>query len=130
MSIYYSTLKGRAWADAIQIAEDVFEPYLEREAIADCLRISDPDLSISVFDGGEVIGAYFLSRNDFFQMQFSSYPGGGMPDLTAICGEGLVLKPMYRGMGIGSYLRGWPAQQGVDYVWGRHLKTLNNLDVG
>jgi hypothetical protein len=90
--------------------EDWIEEYLKEN--------TDENLSVCLKIGPEVVGAYFLkNRNQTGQT------GQG---LEGVC---LCMDEKYRGNGWGkmliSYAESLPE---YDYMWGQHLKSLNNIE--
>jgi GNAT superfamily N-acetyltransferase len=106
------------YAQAIELAKDAFQGVVSREAVPGQLKSSLPNMSIGVWVGDKVIGAYFLSLGKLFWQS----------NLSAICGLGLVVDPAYRGRGYGTMLRAIPSRIGADYVWGMQHKSLDNLN--
>lgn len=95
---------------------------------------SETDWSISkkCVVGDEIIGCYLFNTQHVSSMldqcgcakeDYSKYEG-----LLGLQGLGLALKPEYRGSGIGRMMRDVPLSMGYDYIWGRHLKGLHNVD--
>ena len=75
---------------------------------------------------GRIIGGYFCEFNnipEFFLENGESYKGK-----VGIQGVALFLLPEFRGQKIGATLRVIPTEmEGVDYIWGQHLKSLGNV---
>ena len=84
------------------------------------------DLSIVVELNGEIIGFYFIAKNQI--------PPGGkdydfLKDLNGIEGVALGVLPKVKNLGIGKKLILYPQTiAGVDYIWGMQYKSLENID--
>lgn len=90
--------------------EEWIESYLE--------ETTDKSISVCLKIGGEVVGAYFLCARDLVSQE-----GKG---LEGVC---LCMDERYRGNGWGKMLISFAeSMPGFDYMWGQHLKTLNNLE--
>ncbi len=96
-----------------------------------CMQHGDPDLSVVVIDGEQVLGFYILGERDVLSGT------AGMDrteDLSAyehkrgVEGIALGVVPQARGKGIGNRLKDYPKSLGADYIWGLQLADLNNLE--
>lgn len=71
---------------------------------------------------GAPIGCYLLRPTDKAPTDRPGFAGNGVE------GVSLVVEPEYRGMGYGRLLRSVPDRLGFDFVFGRQLKELENLE--
>lgn len=119
--------------DILEICVEAFSDVDSPEGIRSFLS-SEVDLSISkkCVMGGKIIGCYLFNTSPVSEMldecgcaieDYSKYEG-----LRPLHGLGLALLPEYRGSGIGKKMRNVPLTMDVDYIWGRHLKGLHNID--
>lgn len=105
------------WNASVELAERCFPN--EKSWLAGYLDdTTDKKLSVSLKVGSEVVGAYFLSEH--------SYPGEIGKGLEGVC---LCVEDKYRGNGWGKMLISYAENLGFDYMWGQHMKHLNNINM-
>jgi hypothetical protein len=88
--------------------------------------------SIVVDRNNEIIGVYLLgdrqlpdvlSKNDKVYVDLDEYSRK-----NGVEGVALVVKDSEKGTGLGSKLKDYTKNLGVDYIWGMQYKDLGNLD--
>jgi GNAT superfamily N-acetyltransferase len=102
----------------LALIDEVFD-HVQKNTSSWVGLISDWDASVKMVreDTGEIIGFYFFNEE-----QQQTLHGQGLQ------GVAIGLKAEYRGKGLGKRLIQYPYEQlDYDYIWGHHLKTLNNL---
>ena len=91
---------------------------------------------------GKIIGAYLLNEFPIQTMLDnceSLFKKGVFPkcdlgdyekyrNLRGLHGLALVVLPEFQKIGAGKKLRDIPLHMGYDYIWGMHLKSLQNID--
>jgi hypothetical protein len=119
--------------EIIEICVDVFSDVDTPDGIREYLGANtDWSISKKCMIGNKVISCYLFNEDPVSSMldecscaleDYSKYDG-----LRGLQGLGLALLPEYRGAGIGKLMRDVPLSMPYDYVWGRHLKGLHNID--
>ena len=92
---------------------------------------TDFQYSVKAVSFGRIIGCYLLcpSSLDFDKEDYTFYENTeNYKSKKGLFGNVLALKPKYHGRGFGKQLRNVPLAYPFDYIWGYHLKSLNNLD--
>lgn len=90
----------------------------------------DPQLSVVVLEGHEVIGFYIVGRRSVgegTQGMKQLEDLSGYQDKRGVEGIALGVVSSARGKGIGNRLKDYPKHLGVEYVWGLQMRSLNNL---
>jgi GNAT superfamily N-acetyltransferase len=119
--------------EVLEVCVDAFQEVDTPEGIREFLG-GETDWSISkkCVIGDKIVGCYLFNEQSVAVMldecgcakeDYEKYR-----ELRGIQGLGLALYPDYRGSGIGRMMRSIPLQMGYDYIWGRHLKGLHNVD--
>lgn len=108
---------------------DVFPRYADW-VVGYAKSAMDPQLSVVVLDGHEVVGFYLIGRRDVIDGTAGMEL---MEDLTpyaqkrGVEGVALGVVGSARGRGIGNRLKDYPKHLGVEYVWGLQMRKLGNL---
>jgi len=114
----------------LDICVEAFEHLETADEIKTYLNIvTDWDISKKAVLNNEIIGCYLF--NEIPVVSFSKYQIEDLSkykDKKGLQGVALVIKPEYRGLSYGRQLREIPLKMGYDYVWGQHLKGLDNID--
>ena len=120
-------MKTQDEVEVIEVAKACFPDYTaELPGIVKESCHGDYSRSYVVREGGKIIGAYLLGKNQLPEM----FPGPETKPYKGkkgIEGVALFVLPEYRGTGIGRQLRGIPLSSGADYIWGQHFEGLGNL---
>jgi GNAT superfamily N-acetyltransferase len=110
---------------ALAMVEEEFGPG----ALGYVKAVTDWGISHKLTVEGEIVGVYLLSERTV--TVFSKYSNENLSQYGnkhGVEGIALIVKPRFRGSGLGKKLIELPKALGYDYVFGQHLKTLNNLD--
>ena len=131
-------LKREEFEQVLDIAYQVFSPKI-RESEEEFKNTVREELGNRISHcyvaevDGRIVGGYLLARSKNFQglKELDSEireKGIDLNGKVGVQGVALFLLPQYRNEGIGKQLREIPLSRlRVDYVWGEHLKELNNL---
>ena len=92
------------------------------------------DVSISKKDvlGSHIVGCYLFNKASIYDFMQDN-PTCALSDLSSykdkqgIQGVALVVRNSFKGKGIGKLLRDVPKSMNVDYIWGKHLSDLGNI---
>lgn len=115
-------------SEIIQINKDIFEPIIGNVSWLEpyLMTATDFNISVKLTLNGQIIGCYMLALKN---------PGGSylkqFPELASLKGlEGVCLGilPLYKSLGYGKMLLAYAENLNYDYMWGEHLKSLNNID--
>lgn len=114
----------------LRLAVDVFADQMPEGVLVPYLYSSvNWDKSFKALVGGKMVGGYLLGDE-----QVLNFAGAGATEdlrkyrgKVGVEGVALFVLPEYRGKRVGDALRRAPLGVGYDYIWGQHLKTLNNL---
>lgn len=117
----------RAFQSTISQSEEEFKQEV-REELANrfsCCYVAEVD--------GQIVGGYLLSRRHTFEElqkidKEIKEKGFDLTGKKGVQGVALFVLPEFRNANIGRELRDIPATRlNVDFVWGQHYKSLNNL---
>lgn len=116
-------LKETEIVEAIRVGHKSFREIIHMSALGfEYLISSSASFPISwvAKHREKIVGGYFLGENQLYTTR-TKYKKG-------VQGVGLFVLPEYRDLGIGAALRDIPLYLPYDYIWGMHLKELNNID--
>jgi GNAT superfamily N-acetyltransferase len=105
---------------------EVFQSInMSNEAIWEIIKKHNPALSVVAEVDGKVAGFYFLGNSPIPEVCDKAK---ALKHLQPLEGIALGIFEEYRNMGIGRLLIDYPRSiEGVDYIWGYQLKSLENL---
>lgn len=116
---------------AVQLCDDVFR---EHDTIAsDHIKMefcTQTEVSCKAVLNGRMIGCYLLNEDSvYLRDDFTMYEDvSAYYEKRSIHGLAIALHAEYRGLGYGKLLRAFPCRpEKYDYVWGFHVKSLNNI---
>lgn len=104
----------------VDMASNIFSNVMSYNDNQNYIRsVVDFDISCKLTNDGDIIGFYLLSPKR-------------IKDKNGLEGIALGIKSEYRGSGLGEKLKDWledyAKDNGYDFIFGQHLKGLNNID--
>ncbi len=104
--------------EILSLADEIFE-HVQKDTSTYVYFLTHWEISVKLTKDstGEIIGFYLFNEDPLRELH-----GKGLQ------GVAIGLKEEYRGRGLGKRLICYPYEQlDYDYIWGNHLKGLNNL---
>ena len=118
-------------AKGAKLAARMFAHVAPEKQLARMLKVSDPDLSLALRRGKDLVGVY-LARGPNKIMPFADVHAVYYTGLKGLRADALAVLPSLRGQGYGRLLRAaLPAlgqRRGYDFIWGAALHSLDNRD--
>jgi GNAT superfamily N-acetyltransferase len=113
--------------EVLELANNVFnEQGINMDHKGYIGSVADWDISLKMVDdnSGEIIG-FYVFNNDNIPVENDTYTDNGLH------GVALGIDSKYKGLGLGKQLINYPMENmgdRFDYIWGMHLKGLNNIE--
>ena len=105
----------------IEMVADEFERVMSKQSSYSYLKSAvNWKISVKLTLKGKIIGCYLLAERNFHRKELDGLKG--------IEGVALCLLSKYRNLGYGKMLMSYTENLPYDYIWGQHLKGLNNMN--
>jgi GNAT superfamily N-acetyltransferase len=114
--------------EIIRISKDIFKTIIGNVDWMDeyLIESTNFDISVKLTMNGQIIGCYLLNPVNIKGGYLKQFPElAGLKGLEGVC---LGIIPLYKSMGYGKMLLAYAENLNYDYMWGEHLKSLNNID--
>lgn len=111
--------------DVIQIAYESFKEHLTYvDFKCHVSRNTDWDISVKLVEDGLIIGSYMFADRAI-KAHYTKHDVSNLLGLEGVC---LSIIHSKRGLGYGTLLKDYASTLGFDYIWGGHMRVLNNLN--
>ena len=111
--------------EVIQIAYESFKEHLDYiDFKCQVSRNTNWDISVKLVEDGRIIGSY-LFGDRAIKAHYTSHDLSNLLGLEGVC---LSVVHSRRGLGYGTLLKNYASTLGFDYIWGGHMRVLNNLN--
>jgi hypothetical protein len=103
-----------------------YKTGLSNEEIINEIKPIDVDSSIVIEKNGQLVGFYFLRRNQIPE-KFNPEVFKKLKELNGVEGVALGVFNEFKNEGIGKHLINYPKTMGFDYIWGYQYESLGNI---
>ncbi len=107
--------------ECLALLIDVFKDHISPENLMSYIRYqADWKTSVKLVLNDKIIGCYLLKPRKLHEAPFEN--------LNGIEGIALAIKEEFRNFGYGKMLISYSENLDYDFIFGQHLKSLNNID--
>lgn len=128
-SIKISKISDKDISEVLEICAVAFQHVMDQDSVKSFIQsTADWSLSVKAVYQNKIVGCYIFKERSVVPYLKSIQEKEKYKNLKGIEGVALAVLPEYRDLGIGKKLREYPLHLGFDYIWGQHLKGLQNID--
>lgn len=116
--------------EVLDICAKVFSNVMSPNEVKKYINsVANWEMSVKATMNNQIIGCYILNEDSVLEFeQCADEDLSKYKTLKGIQGIALAVLPEFRGTGAGRKLRDYPLHLNYDYIWGQHLKGLQNID--